>query len=383
MSKYSDEITVIIKPTNMCNLRCKYCYHAERGYSADVISDTILEKCFSTILPNYRVVTYMWHGGEPLMLPLSFYDKVLELQHKYRTDNEQEIRNLMQSNGTLITDDVSHYLKKYNIGIQVSFDGPSNNEIRGHTEDTLRGIENLMKQGLNVNVISVVGSHNVNRLQEIYNYSKEKNFTLRLNPMFASGNAMNNRDILLNEKEYVEGMCSLFDFWSRDEMCNISIPSFEEYVQTVMFNKGKSCSNSMCLYRWISIDHNGDIYPCGRAYTIEYNMGNIEKFSNIREVFETELYKEYVRRVDIRHSKCKENCELYKFCRANCNNSAIIENGLENIPEFSCNTYKRIFYHVRSRLLEIRNDIFLARKVRINSFIKEQFGLVLSSVERL
>ena len=62
----SDNITVIMKPTNQCNLRCKYCYHADNGYDKEKMTDQVLEKAIAVTAPFFKRVEYNWHGGERL-----------------------------------------------------------------------------------------------------------------------------------------------------------------------------------------------------------------------------------------------------------------------------------------------------------------------------
>lgn len=80
----SDNITVIMKPTNQCNLRCKYCYHADNGYDKEKMTDQVLEKAIAVTAPFFKRVEYNWHGGEPLIMGLDFYERVLYYQKKYR-----------------------------------------------------------------------------------------------------------------------------------------------------------------------------------------------------------------------------------------------------------------------------------------------------------
>lgn len=356
------KITIIIKPTNQCNLRCKHCYHAEKGYDGEPMTYEILEKAMTSVLPYYDSVTYLWHGGEPLLMPLSFYDKVFELQQKYRRDDKQEIYNLMQSNGTLITEEVAEYLVKHDIRIGISFDGPYNDEIRGLTEKTLAGYENMNKIGLKKGALACIGSHNIGKLDEIYDYFKEKGMGVKLAPIFESGSAKVNDNLLMDKYKYINAMCRLFDRWLRDDQCNIGVVPFEEDVKTILFNKEKVCVHNNCTYKWISIDNKGHLYPCGRAYTKEYCFGNVMQFDDIHKAFETEAYQSIVKKSNIRRKKCKETCNVFRYCEGGCNNDAIIENGLENISDFACNTYRAILIHERNRLNEAKYELLYNRK---------------------
>lgn len=116
----SDNITVIMKPTNQCNLRCKYCYHADNGYDKEKMTDQVLEKAIAVTAPFFKRVEYNWHGGEPLIMGLDFYERVLYYQKKYRQGPEHHIINTMQTNGTLITQETAEFIKKYGFGIGLS-----------------------------------------------------------------------------------------------------------------------------------------------------------------------------------------------------------------------------------------------------------------------
>ena len=82
MINKNDLISIIVKPTNACNLRCKHCYHAGTGYDNEQMSDKMLEKLISSSVPHFSGIHYIWHGGEPLSMPLTFYKRALELEQK-------------------------------------------------------------------------------------------------------------------------------------------------------------------------------------------------------------------------------------------------------------------------------------------------------------
>ena len=145
MINKNDLISIIVKPTNACNLRCKHCYHAGTGYDNEQMSDKMLEKLISSSVPHFSGIHYIWHGGEPLSMPLTFYKRALELEQKYKHNPNQNIKNSMQSNGTYVTEDVAKFIADNNILIGFSFEGPYNDFLRSHTNMTLKGYENLKK----------------------------------------------------------------------------------------------------------------------------------------------------------------------------------------------------------------------------------------------
>jgi len=142
--KISDEKSVGLRPTILpvstnCNMRCSYCYcdHGQDGINK-IMSYKMLEiiiKKFAETYPSF--ISFCWHGGEPLMAGLDFFQHVCKIQDKYQKES-QVIENRIQTNGTLITEGVASFFndKKFKIGI--SIDGPKyiNDACRKMNNDT-------------------------------------------------------------------------------------------------------------------------------------------------------------------------------------------------------------------------------------------------------
>ena len=178
MINKNDLISIIVKPTNACNLRCKHCYHAGTGYDNEQMSDKMLEKVISSSVPHFSGIHYIWHGSEPLSMPLTFYKRALELEQKYKHNPNQNINNSMQSNGTYVTEDVAKFIADNNILIGFSFEGPYNDFLRSHTNMTLKGYENLKKY--NPDILIVTGHDAMlkkgTNYNNIYNYRNSRHF---------------------------------------------------------------------------------------------------------------------------------------------------------------------------------------------------------------
>ena len=64
----------------------------------------VIARMIATALrePEHRVVDFIWHGGETTVLPISFYEKAMLVQSRFRQPN-QLVRNTIQTSGTLLT----------------------------------------------------------------------------------------------------------------------------------------------------------------------------------------------------------------------------------------------------------------------------------------
>lgn len=117
-------LTVIMKATRLCNLRCTYC-HSWRAGPDQTMTFRVLARSTRDALrdPSVRRVDFVWHGGEATVLPVSFYRKALWLQERFRRPG-QTVLNTVQTNGTRLTDEWLAFLREHDIGVGVSLDGP-------------------------------------------------------------------------------------------------------------------------------------------------------------------------------------------------------------------------------------------------------------------
>ena len=112
MAKASREFQVMVKPVGAaCNLDCTYCYYLKKKdlYPKDQsyrMPDDLLE---SYIIQHIeacptRLIMFSWHGGEPTLLGIDYFRRIMELQKKHQPKG-RKIINGMQTNGTLLTDE--------------------------------------------------------------------------------------------------------------------------------------------------------------------------------------------------------------------------------------------------------------------------------------
>jgi uncharacterized protein len=112
ISPFAHPMYIMLKPAgSLCNLRCKYCYYLEKNklyqeQKNHVISSELLEKFVKDYIAAQTTpqVLFTWHGGETLIRPIAFYRRALELQRIY--GRGRQIDNCIQTNGTLITDEL-------------------------------------------------------------------------------------------------------------------------------------------------------------------------------------------------------------------------------------------------------------------------------------
>jgi uncharacterized protein len=156
---------LILQPTPFCNINCDYCYLPERDSSARMSLATVkraAERLRDDGLagPELSVV---WHAGEPLTMPLAFYDEaVAVLQAVFGP--ACAVSHSIQTNATLIDDGWCALFKRHAMRIGVSVDGPADlhdahrrtRTGRGTHERVRRGMARLRAHGIAFHAIAVV-----------------------------------------------------------------------------------------------------------------------------------------------------------------------------------------------------------------------------------
>jgi radical SAM domain protein len=336
-----NKLTVIMKVTDKCNLKCKHCYEADNELcnTMPVMSTEVLEKTIKKVQQSYQSVTYIWFGGEPLLAGIDFFEKAVAFQKKYNKGNI--INNRIQTNGIKINKIFIEFLKKYDYNVSVSFDGLYNHFLRQETEKVLQCIELCRQLNLPLNVISTVCAKTCDKQIENYEYFKKLKLPMKFNPIFPAGAAKVNSEFLLDEKLYFEETIKFFKYWIRDEKA-VPVSTFIQYIKMFLNYPGKNCVYGACLYTVIDIEPNGDILPCSRYSTDEYIVGNINDIENFEDVFKSGIYEKIVLASIERRKKCKEECKLYSYCLGGCSSACANETELKNNNTQLCRITKNI-----------------------------------------
>ena len=340
-------ISLIIKPTDACNLRCKHCYAAETGYSAEQMSLETARKIFNLFAKDYDEIRIIWHGGEPLLMGLDFYKEIVKLQCEY---SEKKFVNDIQSNATLITDEWIDFFVENEIKMGFSFDGQYNDVLRSQTKQVLRAINLMKSKGYRSGAICVVSSKTADKLIDIYEFFKCIGISYKISPMFQAGEAKKHSMLALSTNKYVKHFLDFFKYWLEDTTCNIDVNYALDYVAQYLGKRETLCTNTSCLTRWLGIHFNGDIYPCGREYPEEYNLGNISDFESAKDIFLTENYQRLLAGAIKRRDDCKAKCKLYDKCFGGCNNSAILEGDISKSGFQECKIYKKLYKEITAIL---------------------------------
>lgn len=345
------KIEIILKVTDACNLRCRYCYNSEKSYEKNCLSLDHFEKLLNVLLTDYNQIHIIWHGGEPLCAGLDYFRRAMDVERRVYIQNGVTIENSIQTNGTMINAEWIRFFKEFHFKVGISFDGIDNEKYRGHTEETLRAFQLLRDAGLRFGCNAVVADDSYD-LKANYRFFKEQGIGFEFSPLLSEGGGRTMPSTA--SVQYAQKLCDLFDEWIYDTD-GVSVRTFSTYISMVSGGKYRVCSCASCHLKYLSIYPDGTVYNCGRDSVGQYPFGHIDEFQSAAEIFASDKARELIGGSVIRRGKCKESCAYFDVCAGGCADVAIMENGLENIPTDYCYTFKTVYGHVSEtfrRLME-------------------------------
>lgn len=352
--KHRERISITVKPTNDCNMRCKHCYHAEEGFQKEMISPESVKKMFDVAIKDYDDIFVVFHGGEPTLWGVENLIEVLEYQQELEHENPSiKFRNSIQTNGVLLDESWIKTIQKYNIVVGVSFDGPHNDDLRSNTDLVYHNMVMMKEAGIPFGVLCVESGKSIINLESTYEWFKKEGFNFKVLALFMSGNALDHKELELNIDQYVDKLTQVYQKWLYDQECNISMRTFEDFLK---ISDRMYCIQygGSCIYKRICINPDGKIYPCGRPYTEDFILGHIDTLERISDAYATPGYKRLAGMGAARAKQCMEHCKYYGICRGGCISSAILEGSFEKIDNTTCVRAKKLL----SRVTAINDRVF-------------------------
>jgi len=371
MVKASREFQVFAKPAGaICNLDCRYCYYLKKkdlypkGESFRM-PDSILEEYIIQHIAAFpgSVINFSWHGGEPSILGLDYFRKIVALQRKHQPRN-QRITNGIQTNGTLLDEDWCHFLAAEGFAVGLSLDGPREMHDRYRVTkgqkpthmEAMRGYGLLRQHQVPFDILCVVHAENVQHPTEVYRFFKqieapfigflplveaqqdgEGGVSQRTPPAEALGNFL----------------CTIFDEWRNQDIGRVKVQIFEEAARTA-FGQDRA----LCIFRQTCgdvpvVEHNGDFFSCDHFVDTEHRLGNIREIP-LADLIDSPGQRTFGRaKWDTLPRYCQA-CGVLDMCHGGCPKDRILqtpdgEAGLN----YLCAAYRRFFTHCQPFVAEI------------------------------
>ena len=344
-----------MKVTHECNIQCRHCYNSGQKSCNKFMPMAIIKKVFSMVdSDKYDRIQFIWHGGEPLLLSLEKFKEICALQNEVFDKSTSKIINSVQTNGLLLTPEYEDFFYENHFGVGISYDGICNDILRQGTKQLVPVLKHLRERKFHFGILSTICSESVYSLKEMYSEFKADNLDWKFNCIFSSGRAKDEPTLMVDPEIFVANLSDLLRTYFFDRSGNIRIYYLDVFLNMILKNRRHSCVYSSCLYKYLSIDPDGILYPCGRYYPEKYNLGAVDCYDNFNQVFKSKKYEQIVRGAIIRREKCKNECAYYIYCQGGCNNSFILEGDIESNNSDSCMIFKRMIDDVHEILQSVK-----------------------------
>lgn len=388
---FAKPLYVMLKPAGAhCNLACKYCYYLEKNKlyptaQRHLMSDEMLEQFTREYIEAQTMnqMLFTWHGGEPLLRSIDFYRKALSLQQKYA--GGRRIDNVIQTNGTLLTDEWCEFFAQNHWLVGISIDGPQ--PYHDHYRLTaagkpswkkvMQGIKLLKKHGVEWNAMAVVNAYNVNHPLEFYRFFKENGCQfLQFTPIverltrhedgrtlasLADKNEIPLSEASVTPEQWGYFLCAIFDEWVRKDVGKIFVEIFDCTLANWMGISPGICAYSKeCGHAGV-MEHNGDVYSCDHFVFPEYKLGNIRDHSLIDMLY-GEQQQEFSR---LKHSslprQCKE-CDMEFACHGECPKNRFMKDKYgDSGLNYLCPGYYHYYQHVAPYMDYMKQELMAQR----------------------
>ena len=353
-----------IQITRNCNLACEYCFQEHSGGIIGLSTvETILHRVIAhnlTVDPLTKVIQIYWHGGEPLLAGIDFFRAILRLESQYP---ELSFENRIQTNGTLMSDELARLLVEHQFQLGFSLDGPKEIHDRyrcspgsgaGSFDATLRGIEHYRRHAMTerVAVIAVVTQAGIGRAADIFKFFKELRAEVQLDiydvrwlDLIPGGREVSRlSDYAPLPEEVGWFLIELFDLWFWDQDRQVDFKELRQEVKMVLqpeINLGDPFHKKRCDFRRLIFAPNGKVFSCDQWVNDEQTaLGDVHQDSLAtiltNKAVLWEKIKQRIRRSG-EHMACG-GCEWGRQCGGGCltcmkYNAMLLRARAEGLPD--------------------------------------------------
>ena len=354
---------VMLKPVGArCNLGCDYCYYLDKGSGA-VMDDRLLEAFTRQYIEAQTTpqVLFTWHGGEPLLKPLSFYQWALELQRKYARG--RQIDNCLQTNGTLLTDEWCTFLRENRFLVGISIDGPQplhdayrRTRCGGSSwHDVMRGIQLLQRHGVEWNAMATVNAANVEHPREFYRFFRS------IGCEFLQFTPVVEPDSSVTADQWGRFLCALYDEWVRQDVGRLFVQLFDATLANWAGVPPGVCSMSVTCGQSAVMEADGTVYACDHFVRPEYRLGNIRQ-QTLTEMLYGERQQHFgLAKETALPQECRE-CRWLFACHGECPKNRLLADryGQPGL-NYLCRGYRQFFAHVAADMDFMKSELDAGR----------------------
>ena len=368
---------VMAKPVGpICNLDCRYCFYLEKenlyGKKQDwAMPDRVLESYVSQFITAHDTpaISFAWQGGEPTLLGVDFFRKVVAIQNKYA--NGKKIENAFQTNGVLLDDRWGEFLAENHFLIGISIDGTA--ELHDFYRVDKGGAPTFDRVMRGLRFLKGIGCQFMQFIPIVERMAQAANpdGLVLISPR--DPHAAEVSEWSVEPRQYGVFLCAIFDEWVRKDVGDYYVQLFDVTLESWM-----GLQPSLCVFRptcgaALALEHNGDLYSCDHYVYPENKLGNILE-QPLQVLVNSPQQRSFgLDKRDSLPRYCRE-CDVRFACNGECPKHRFIstpdgEPGLN----YLCAGYKLFFQHVDPYMKFMANELRHQRPpANVMSWIHQQ-----------
>ncbi|NNE94103.1 MAG: GRRM system radical SAM/SPASM domain protein [Verrucomicrobiales bacterium] len=342
---------LVIQPSPFCNINCDYCYLPDRGNKTRMTFET-LENVMGKVFDSGMVgppFTLLWHAGEPLAVPLKWYEEAFEIINRF-PNAKQLVEHNFQTNGTLVNQKWIDFILKHKIEVGVSIDGPE--FIHDHHRKTrkgggthakaMRGYKMLREAGVNPGVVSVISDIAVDHPDEIYDFFIENDINgvgFNIEEVEGANASSSLGDVNMDGDERIRRFLTRIYDRNKADGFPLRIREFETAKMNILephmthMPDGRYYNSETDPFGMINVDCFGNFstfspellgQPTEKYGT--FNFGNVIKHSFF-DATKNKAFQQVLEDIDAGNRKCAESCPFWNYCGGASPSNKYYENG--------------------------------------------------------
>jgi uncharacterized protein len=362
---------LVVQPTPFCNINCTYCYLPDRQSTKRMSLET-LEQTFRWVFSSGLVreeFTLLWHAGEPLVVPVDFYEAAVDLLDQYNRQGVT-VHHTFQTNATLLDADWCEFIRRHDVCLGVSVDGPAflhdrhrqTRQGHGTLDRVLRGIHLLHEYQIPFHSLSVLTADALDYPDELFDFFQTHQIrTVGFNVEEIEGP---NTSSSLEQPEFKERFRRFFTRFvdlalSADPP--LEVREFETSAGALLGARYEKGSRTQENKPWaiLNVDCDGNF----STYSPEllgitsmrygsFALGNVAR-DRLDDVVASERFQALEADIALGVDRCRESCSYFPFCGGSAPANKYFENGtFASTETLSCRLQKMVCLDVTLSWLE-------------------------------
>jgi uncharacterized protein len=368
---------VIAKPIGpICNLRCDYCFYlekeslypeGERWRMSDETLEAFVRQYIEAQPEAVDEIDFAFQGGEPTLLGIDFFRRVLKLQEEHARAG-MRIHNSLQTNGVLLDDRWCEFLAEHDFLVGLSIDGPINlhddyrrdQQGRGTFYRVSRALRRLFRHGVAFNALTCVHRGNADHAVRVYRFLRDAGIQfIQLIPVVrpledpSAGEPAKDarpeelvRPPSVLPEQYGRFLVEVFDEWVYQDVGRVFVRDFEQALAAWL-----GVTPALCVYtrhcgRAAALEHNGDLYRCDHFVGPPHKLGNIHQ-TPIKELVNSAGQEQFGLDKERGLPEVCRRCGYLFFCRGGCPKDRFLRtpDGQPGL-NYLCRGYKMFCEHI-------------------------------------